>query len=142
MVFRDKIITGSEGDQQTTKRIQQSWIQRKNVEKLVEEVVKFLTGSAPELSSLAITELVSDQFKLSLNELRSRSRKRAIAFPRQVAMYLCRKYTEETLAEIGKVFNRDHSTVMHAVKVVSSMNRRDTSVASQLKLLSDKLQQL
>ena len=111
-------------------------------EKLVEEVVKFLTGSAPELSSLAITELVSDQFKLSLNELRSRSRKRAIAFPRQVAMYLCRKYTEETLAEIGKVFNRDHSTVMHAVKVVSSMNRRDTSVASQLKLLSEKLQQL
>lgn len=111
-------------------------------EKLVEEVVKFLTGSAPELTSLTITELVSDQFKLSLHELRSKSRKRAIAFPRQVAMYLCRKYTEETLAQIGKVFNRDHSTVMHAVKVVSTMNRRDTSVASQLKLLSEKLQQL
>jgi len=55
---------------------------------------------------------------------------------------LCRKHTEETLADIGKLFNRDHSTVMHAVKVVSTMNRRDTSVASQLKLLSDKLKQL
>mgnify|MGYP002063293684 CR=1 FL=1 len=49
---------------------------------------------------------------------------------------------EETLAEIGKVFNRDHSTVMHAVKVISTLNRRDASVASQLKLLSTKLQQL
>lgn len=111
-------------------------------EKLVEEVVKFLSSAAPELTSRAISELVSDQFKLSLEELRSKSRKRAIAFPRQVAMYLCRKHTEETLAEIGKVFNRDHSTVMHAVKVVSTMNRRDTSVASQLRLLSEKLQQL
>ena len=111
-------------------------------EKLVEEVVNYLAGSTPELTSLGITELVSDQFKLSLEELRSRSRKRAIAFPRQVAMYLCRKHTEETLAEIGKLFKRDHSTVMHAVKVVSDLNRRDGSVASQLKLLSDKLQQL
>ena len=111
-------------------------------EKLVEEVVNYLAGSTSELTSLGITELVSDQFKLSLEELRSRSRKRAIAFPRQVAMYLCRKYTQETLAEIGKVFKRDHSTVMHAAKVVSDLNRRDGSVASQLKLLSDKLQQL
>ncbi|RZW26614.1 MAG: chromosomal replication initiator protein DnaA [Desulfobulbaceae bacterium] len=111
-------------------------------EKLVEEVVKYLAGSTPELTSRGITELVSDQFKLSLEELRSKTRKRAIAFPRQVAMYLCRKHTEETLAEIGKVFNRDHSTVMHAVKVVSTLNRRDASVASQLKLLSEKLQRL
>lgn len=111
-------------------------------EKLVEEVVKFLTGSTPEVTSRAVSELVSAQYKLSLDDLRSRSRKRAIAFPRQVAMFLCRKHTEETLADIGKLFNRDHSTVMHAVKVVSTMNRRDTSVASQLKLLSDKLKQL
>lgn len=111
-------------------------------EKLVEEVVKFLTGSTPEVTSRAVSELVSAQYKLSLDDLRSRSRKRAIAFPRQVAMFLCRKHTEETLADIGRLFNRDHSTVMHAVKVVSTMNRRDTSVASQLKLLSDKLKQL
>ena len=111
-------------------------------EKLVEEVVKFLTGSTPEVTSRSVSELVSAQFKLSLDDLCSRSRKRAIAFPRQVAMYLCRKHTEETLAEIGKLFNRDHSTVMHAVKVVGTMNRRDTSVAAQLKLLSNKLKQL
>ena len=57
-------------------------------------------------------------------------------------MYLCRKHTEETLADIGKVFRRDHSTVMHAIKVMSDLSRRDVSVAEQLKLLSDKVRNL
>lgn len=111
-------------------------------EKLLEEVVDYLSASALELTTQAVSELVCAQFKVSIDELRSRSRKRSIAFPRQIAMYLCRKHTEETLSEIGKNFRRDHSTVMHAVKVVSALNRRDTSVSSQLKLLSDKLTQL
>lgn len=110
-------------------------------EKLLEEVVDYLSASALELTSQTVSELVCAQFKVSIDELRSRSRKRSIAFPRQIAMYLCRKHTEETLSEIGKNFRRDHSTVMHAVKVVSALNRRDTSVSSQLKLLSDKLMQ-
>lgn len=111
-------------------------------EKLVEEVVKFLTDFSNELTSRTISELVSSQFKVSLDDLRSRSRKRTIAFPRQVAMYLCRKHTEETLADIGRVFKRDHSTVMHAIKTISGLSRRDASVSAQLNLLSDKVQQL
>ncbi len=111
-------------------------------EKLVEEVVKFLTDTAADLSSKTVSELVCSKFGVSFDELRSRSRKRVIAFPRQVAMYLCRKHTEDTLADIGKIFKRDHSTVMHAVKVVSDLNRRDTTVSSQLKILSDKLEKL
>ncbi len=111
-------------------------------EKLVEEVVKFLTGSSADLTSRAVSELVCSKFKVTFEDLQSRSRKRTIAFPRQVAMYLCRKHTEDTLADIGKVFRRDHSTVMHAVKVVSALSRKDTTVSSQLKILSDKLKQL
>jgi len=111
-------------------------------DKLIDEVVKFLTGSENQLSSRAISDLVGRQFKVSFDDLQSKSRKRTVAFPRQVAMYLCRKHTEETLADIGKVFRRDHSTVMHAIKVVSSLNRRDASVSQQLKLLSDKVRNL
>lgn len=111
-------------------------------EKLIEEVVRFLTGSVNKLSAKAISELVGRQFRVSLDEMQSKSRKRTISFPRQVAMYLCRKHTEETLADIGRVFRRDHSTVMHAIKVVSGLNRRDASVSEQLKLLSDKVKQL
>jgi chromosomal replication initiator protein len=109
---------------------------------MVEEVVKFLTDASTDLTSKAVGELVSSKFGVSLDELRSRSRKRSIAFPRQVAMYLCRKHTEDTLADIGKLFRRDHSTVMHAVKVVSELSRRDTTVSSQLRILSDKLEKL
>jgi len=111
-------------------------------DKLIEEVVRFLTGSTDRLSARAIGELVGRQFKISLDQMQSKSRKRTISFPRQVAMYLCRKHTEDTLADIGSVFKRDHSTVMHAIKVVSSLNRRDASVSAQLQLLSDKVKRL
>jgi chromosomal replication initiator protein len=74
--------------------------------------------------------------------MRSKSRKRAIAFPRQVAMYLSRKHTEETLADIGKLFKRDHSTVMHSIKVVGGLSRRDNAVSAQLDYLSDKVGKL
>jgi chromosomal replication initiator protein len=111
-------------------------------EKLIEEVVRFLTGSSRELTARAISELVGAQFRVSLEEMRSKSRKRAIAFPRQVAMYLSRKHTEETLADIGNLFKRDHSTVMHSIKVVSGLKRRDNAVSAQLKYLSDKVGKL
>jgi len=111
-------------------------------DRLVEDVVRFLVGSPRSMSAQAICELVGRQFKVSLNDLQSRSRKKSIAFPRQVAMYLSRKHTEETLADIGKVFNRDHSTVMHAIKVVSGLSRRDNSISAQLELLSNKVRQL
>ena len=65
-----------------------------------------------------------------------------IALARQVAMYLCRKYTDDSLSDIGKAFNRDHSTVMHSIKKVTTMSARDTSVGAQVKMLSDKVQTL
>ena len=111
-------------------------------EKLIEEVVQFLTGSTKILTARTISELVGRQFKVSLDEMQSKTRKRSVAFPRQVAMYLSRKHTEDTLADIGKVFKRDHSTVMHSIKVVSGLSRRDNSVSAQLKYLSDKVRQL
>ena len=52
-------------------------------------------------------------------------------------MYLARKHTEESLADIGKAFNRDHSTVLHSIKVVSNLIVRDGSVGAQLELLFD-----
>ncbi len=111
-------------------------------EKLIEEVVAFLVGAPRALTAHAICELVARQFQVTLDEMQSRSRKKTVAFPRQVAMFLSRKHTEETLADIGMVFNRDHSTVMHSIKVVSGLIRRDNSVSAQLELLSNKVRQL
>ncbi len=87
----------------------------------------------------AIRDLVSHQFQVSVEELLSRSRKQAISYPRQIAMYLTRKYTEASLADIGTLYNRDHSTVLHAIKVINRDIAQKASVKQQIAILSDKL---
>ncbi len=109
---------------------------------LVQEVVDTVVGIPRILSPAMISEFVGKQFNLSVMELQSRSRKKAFTFPRQVAMYLCRKHTEDSLADIGKEFNRDHSTVLHSIKKVTQLTTRNISVDEQVKLLSSKLGKL
>lgn len=109
---------------------------------LIREVVTSVVGMDKVLTIEMISELIARQFKVSVSEMQSKSRKKTLTFPRQVAMYLCRKYTDDSLADIGRAFNRDHSTVMHSIKKVTTMSARDISVGAQVKLLSDKVQSL
>lgn len=109
---------------------------------LIREVVGNVVGLNQTLTASMICELVSSQFNVSVKDLQSKSRKKIITVPRQIAMYLARKHTEDSLADIGKAFNRDHSTVLHSIKVVSNKLVRDTSVNAQLEILSDKVNQL
>lgn len=109
---------------------------------LIREVVSSIVGVNQVITASSICELVSGQFNVSIQDLQSRSRKKAITFPRQIAMYLARKFTEESLADIGRAFNRDHSTVLHSIKVVSNHLVRDHSVGAQLEILSNKVKQL
>jgi chromosomal replication initiator protein len=109
---------------------------------LIRGVVKSVVGIPKILTPSLIAEFVCKQFKVPMSALQSRSRKRVITFPRQVAMFLCRKHTQESLAQIGKEFNRDHSTVMHSIKVVNDLTTRNISVDEQVKLLSEKLGRL
>lgn len=109
---------------------------------LLREVVAAVVGVEQVRSAEMVCELVSSQFNVSIRDMQSRSRKKAVTFPRQVAMYLARKYTDSSLADIGKVLHRDHSTVLHSIKVVSNRAVRDGSVSAQLDLLSTKVKQL
>ena len=64
-----------------------------------------------------IQKLTAEYFNISLSDLRSYGKKRKFSYPRQVAMYLCRRLTDYSFKEIGKEFgNKDHSTVIYAVK--------------------------
>ena len=109
---------------------------------LIREVVGSVVGSNQMLSSSVIRELISVQFQVSISDLQSRSRKRCITLPRQIAMFLSRKFTKESLSEIGKTYKRDHSTVLHSVKVITDKSRRDSSIGAQVNLLSDKVKQI
>jgi chromosomal replication initiator protein len=106
---------------------------------MVREVLSGLITAPARINGEVIRNFVSAQFKVSVDELISRSRKRSVAFPRQVAMYMTRKYTNQSLADIGGLYNRDHSTVLHAIRIITRDMSRDTSVSEQIELLDRKL---
>ena len=79
-------------------------------------------------------------YNVRLQDLQSKRRHRSVTLPRQVCMYLARKYTTHSLEEIGGFFGgRDHTTVMHAVRAVKDLCRFDTVFTGQLEQLEAKL---
>lgn len=83
-----------------------------------------------------IQRKVSEHWNIRLTDMSSARRARAVARPRQVAMYLAKQLTSRSLPEIGRKFgNRDHTTVMHAVQRVTELMERDTAFAEDVELL-------
>ena len=83
-----------------------------------------------------IQRKVSEHWNIRLTDMSSARRARAVARPRQVAMYLAKQLTSRSLPEIGRKFgNRDHTTVMHAVSRVTELMERDTAFAEDVELL-------
>lgn len=83
-----------------------------------------------------IQRKVAEHWNIRLTDMSSARRARAVARPRQVAMYLAKQLTSRSLPEIGRKFgNRDHTTVMHAVARVAEIMATDTSFAEDVELL-------
>lgn len=107
---------------------------------MIRETLSNIIGQHRTLSPVVIRDFIAAQFKIEVTELQSKSRKQAIALPRQIAMYLSRKYTDMPLADIGKTFNRDHSTVVHAIRAITDKKTRNTSLRRQVELLEERLE--
>ncbi|MGH6948499.1 MAG: chromosomal replication initiator protein DnaA [Kiloniellales bacterium] len=83
-----------------------------------------------------IQKRVSEHFNIRLADMHSARRARAVARPRQVAMYLAKQLTSRSLPEIGRKFGgRDHTTVMHAVRKIEELKSIDASFAEDVELL-------
>ncbi len=83
-------------------------------------------SSAQKLTVDRIQRTVAQAFNITMDDMVSKRRARAIARPRQVAMYLCKRLTTRSLPDIGRRFGgRDHTTVMHAVKRVNELRQDD-----------------
>jgi chromosomal replication initiator protein len=83
-----------------------------------------------------IQRKVAEHFNMRVSDMHSERRARAVARPRQVAMFLAKNLTQRSLPEIGKKFGgRDHTTVMHAVKKVEELMASDHSFAEDIELL-------
>ena len=87
-----------------------------------------------------IQRKVSEFFGLKLSELMAKDRTKAVAFPRQVAMYLARQLTHTSLAEVGRAFGgKDHTTVLHAVGKIQTLLREDPTLRKTIHGLTQSL---
>jgi len=88
-----------------------------------------------------IQRRVAEHYNIKIGEMVSARRARAVARPRQVAMYLAKLLTHRSLPEIGRRFgNRDHTTVMHAVARVTELMAQDAGFAEDVALLRKSLE--
>lgn len=96
-----------------------------------------LRANDRRLSIEDIQKQVAGHYNIKVSDMHSARRSRAVARPRQVAMYLSKKFTSKSLPEIGRRFGgKDHTTVMHAVKRVEELMASDSEFAQDIDLLS------
>ena len=102
---------------------------------LVERVVKraIKTDNIP-LTVDDILEHVCRHYEVTPNAVKSKSRKREVVIPRQLSMYLAKKYTNIPVSRIGKLIgSRDHSTVLHSISIMEEAIRNDKAFAREVK---------
>jgi len=98
------------------------------------------TPGAPALSVPRIQELTAEEFGLTIDELLSSSRAGRLTWPRQVAMFLARRHTAETLPAIGAHFGgRNHTTVLHACRRAAERLAADPDAAAIVRRLTERL---
>jgi len=105
---------------------------------LAQEVLSELWGADEKVITIEhIQRKVSEFFGLKLTDMRARRRTKAVAFPRQIAMYFARQLTHASLTEVGRAFDKDHTTVLHAVTKVETLIRQDAKFKKTVDTLAE-----
>jgi chromosomal replication initiator protein len=108
--------------------------------KLAESVVKHIVRQRKNITIDVIKKLVSKYYSISIDNIVSSSRKQPIVRPRQIAIYLSRKYTDSSLQAIGKSFNRYHATALHSISAVERGIKEKGPMQKQVEFLCQKLE--
>lgn len=109
---------------------------------LASEAIKDLIGAdkPKTITTELIQEIVANYYNLKPEELRSKKRTRNVAFPRQIAMYLCRRLTDLSLPKIGEKFGgRDHTTIIHGFDKISQDIEKDSDLRQTVIELEKKI---
>ena len=89
----------------------------------------FINCKNQSINVESIQNLVASHYNLNIKEMLSARRSRSLARPRQIAMYLAKQHTTNSLPDIGRKFsNRDHTTVIHAVKKIDELIKKDNEI--------------
>lgn len=108
---------------------------------LAKEALKDIFGATNrQLTMELIQKTVADYYKLKVAEMYSKKRTRAVARPRQIAMWLTRELTHHSLPEIGEAFGgRDHTTVLHACRTINDLRTKETQLGNDVHVLMQTL---
>lgn len=107
---------------------------------LKETISKIANTKKKIIDILYIQEVICDYFGIKREQLLSKTRKREIALPRQLAMYFAKEYTNATFAKIGEdMGGKDHSTVMYACDQIKDMSKMDKEIKKYVKELTEKI---
>ena len=100
----------------------------------------FINDNKKSINVESIQNIVAVYFNLNIQEMLSPRRSRSLARPRQIAMYLAKKYTTNSLPDIGRKFsNRDHTTVIHAVKKIEELTKNDNEIKHSITEIKKRL---
>ena len=97
------------------------------------------SAALPRLQIADVLELVAGSFQTTVAEMSGKSRKKEVLVPRQMAMYLCRRYTDASLAEIGRALHRDHPAVRNAIQKIERAVLEKAPMRYQVEELARKL---
>ena len=87
----------------------------------------------PKLTINNVQKLVADYYQISIEDMKGKKKDRYIAFPRQIAMFLCRELVGATTPQIGRDFGgRDHTTVMYACEKIGTARKTDPQLDRSL----------
>jgi len=99
-----------------------------------------LIEDSKEITIEKIQKTVAEHFQLKVSELKSSKRLKNLVFPRQIAMYICRKLTDLSYPEIGAKFGgKDHSTIIHAIKKIDKKIEEDLHTRTVVEKLMEKV---
>jgi len=105
---------------------------------LVQNIISDKTKK--KTSKVSIDEIinaVADYYKVPVNNIREKNRRKEVAFCRQLAMYMVKLFTNYSLKSIGLHFGgRDHSTVIHAVQTIEKLKISDSNIASDIEIIT------
>jgi len=104
---------------------------------LAQEVLADLWGEDEKIITIEhIQRKTAEFFSVRLSDMRAKNRTKAVAFPRQIAMYLARQLTNASLAELGRAFGgKDHTTVLHAVEKIQTLLQDDPKFKKSVETL-------
>jgi len=91
----------------------------------------FTTEENSTVSSQMVLRAVASFFSLKPAQLKAKNNSKPIAVPRQIAMYICKELTHQSLPQIGRDFGgKHHTTVLHSIRKIDSLRKKDSEISA------------